>query len=311
MVGARARRAPGIAGLAKSAVNATAGTASVLLLKLLRRSDPERMARFAGWALGRLGRLRKEHGIARANLAAAFPEKSAAQIEDILRRSWENLARVASEYPHLDRIMAHDPAHPERNRVSYSPGTIERFNTLRDDGRPALLFAAHLGNWELPAVAAASYGLDTTILYRPPTIGDVADAINRIRAVTMGRLVASAPDAAIRLMGALERGSHVAMLVDQHSSRGVDVVFFGRRCKANPMIARLARHLACPIHGARAIRQPDNRFVIELTPEVPAARGPDGAIDVAATMQAVTTVIEGWVREHPEQWLWQHRRWRE
>ncbi|HUZ32465.1 MAG TPA: hypothetical protein VMV19_16725, partial [Xanthobacteraceae bacterium] len=26
--------------------------------------------------------------------------------------------------------------------------------------------------------------------------------------------------------------------------------------------------------------------------------------------QAVTAVIEGWVREHPEQWLWLHRRWR-
>ena len=36
----------------------------------------------------------------------------------------------------------------------------------------------------------------------------------------------------------------------------------------------------------------------------------EGKIDVAGTMQAITSVIEGWVREHPEQWLWVHRRWR-
>jgi KDO2-lipid IV(A) lauroyltransferase len=27
-------------------------------------------------------------------------------------------------------------------------------------------------------------------------------------------------------------------------------------------------------------------------------------------MQMMTDIIEGWVREHPEQWLWLHRRWR-
>ena len=40
------------------------------------------------------------------------------------------------------------------------------------------------------------------------------------------------------------------------------------------------------------------------------ARDPEGRIDIARTMQVITTVIEGWVREHPEQWLWLHRRWR-
>jgi len=32
---------------------------------------------------------------------------------------------------------------------------------------------------------------------------------------------------------------------------------------------------------------------------------------VPGIMQAITTVIEGWVREHSEQWLWLHRRWRD
>ena len=42
----------------------------------------------------------------------------------------------------------------------------------------------------------------------------------------------------------------------------------------------------------------------------PLVRDASGEIDVAGTTQAIMTIVEGWVREHPEQWLWLHRRWR-
>jgi KDO2-lipid IV(A) lauroyltransferase len=88
------------------------------------------------------------------------------------------------------------------------------------------------------------------------------------------------------------------------------VSFFGRRCKANPLIAQLARHAECSIHGSRSIRRPGNEFRLELTEAITPARESDGRIDVGGTMQVITSVVEGWVREHPEQWLWVHRRWR-
>ena len=113
-----------------------------------------------------------------------------------------------------------------------------------------------------------------------------------------------------RLASVLERGAHVGMLVDPHFSRGVDVMFFGRPCKANPLIARLARRFKCPIHGARVIRLPGYRFRFELTDEVEPTRDADGRIDVTGTMQIITSVVEGWIREYPDQWLWLHRRWR-
>jgi KDO2-lipid IV(A) lauroyltransferase len=87
-------------------------------------------------------------------------------------------------------------------------------------------------------------------------------------------------------------------------------MFFGRRCLVNPLIAVLARQIECPIHGVRVIRLPDGRFAAEISEELQPARNAEGRIDVAGTMQAITTVVEGWVREHPEQWLWLHRRWR-
>ena len=132
-----------------------------------------------------------------------------------------------------------------------------------------------------------------------------------MRSETMGMLVPAGFDAPLRLLRVLEAGGRVGMLVDQHFGRGVDVTFFGRRCKVNPLLARLAAQIECPIHGVRVIRLPElDRFQVHLTEELKPARDADGKIDVAGTMQVITSVIEGWVREHPEQWLWVHRRWR-
>jgi KDO2-lipid IV(A) lauroyltransferase len=127
----------------------------------------------------------------------------------------------------------------------------------------------------------------------------------------MGSLVPTGLDAPFKLLRVLEAGGHVAMLVDQHYVNGVDVTFFGRRCKANPFIARLARHVECPIHGTRIIRLPDRqRFRVDLSEAIEPRRDEAGKVDIAGTMQAITSVVEGWIREHPEQWLWVHRRWR-
>jgi KDO2-lipid IV(A) lauroyltransferase len=114
----------------------------------------------------------------------------------------------------------------------------------------------------------------------------------------------------VRVAEALERGAHVGMLVDQYYVRGVEVSFFGRKTRANPLLARLARHFDCPIYGTRVIRLPGHRLQPELSDEIKPVRDADGKIDIAGTMQTITNVIEGWIREYPEQWLWLHRRWR-
>ena len=126
----------------------------------------------------------------------------------------------------------------------------------------------------------------------------------------MGHLIRSRAQAPLEMAASLARGEHLGMLVDQHFSRGVDVTFFGRRCKANPTIARLARQFDCPVVGVRVIRLPDRKFRIAAEGPLTLPRDAEGRIDVPATSQLITTVIERWIREHPEQWLWFHRRWR-
>jgi KDO2-lipid IV(A) lauroyltransferase len=286
------------------------GRISVALLTTFRRLDPDRSIEMAARFMRRVGPLLPEHRTGRANLKAAFPEKTPAEIDAILREVWANLGRVGAEFAHLDRLWDIDFEHPERGRISYSKEDVERFLQIRASGKPTLAFTAHYGNWELTAVGAAAHGIEGAVLYRAPNIGDIDRFVRDIRATNMGILVRSGTVAPLQLAEYLRQGISVGMLVDQHHSKGVDVTFFGRRCKANPLLARLARQSDCPIYGCRIIRLPNNRFRAEMTEAIEPVRDAEGKIDVAGTMQVVTNVVEGWIREHPEQWLWLHRRWR-
>lgn len=281
------------------------------LLRLLGRADPDRASAFCGRIMRRVGPWLPQHRVGRENLRAAFPDKDPQWIEATLRGAWENLGRVAGEYVHLGRMWDFSLDRPHAGRVQANAETIALFNTLRDDGKPALVFAAHLGNWELPALAAPAHGLASAVVYRMPNNRAVADRIAAIRTTLMGRLIRSRPEAVFEMAGALDQGVHLGMLVDQHFSRGVEITFFGRKCWANPTIARLARQFDCPVAGTRAIRLPGNRFQVEGTGPLDLPRDAAGKIDVQAATQAINTIVEGWIREHPEQWLWFHRRWRQ
>jgi Kdo2-lipid IVA lauroyltransferase/acyltransferase len=287
------------------------GRLAVFFLRAIRRADRARVANWAGGCMRRIGPWLPEHRIGRANLAAAFPEKPPAEIEKILRGAWDNLGRVAAEFAFLDQMRILYPGDSAPADAVYDKIELSRFDEIRTASRPTAFFAAHLANWELPALAAARFGVDSSVLYRAPSIPGVADAVLAMRKNCMGTLVRSGFDAPLRLAHALETGIHVGMLVDQHESRGVAVTFFGRTCKVNPLLAQLARHTECFIRGFRVVRLPDgNHFWGEVTDPLDLPRDAQGCIDVQRTMQTITSVIEGWVREHPEQWLWQHRRWR-
>jgi KDO2-lipid IV(A) lauroyltransferase len=294
----------------KRATDALVGTLAIGVLKGLRLTNPDRLADFAGWAMRTIGPLLPENRIGRANLVAAFPGKSEVEIDAILRGCWDNLGRMGAEFAHLDRLWKFDPEHPLQSRIELAQPDIERFHRLLDDGRPALIFAAHFGNWELPAICAATYKLDSAVLYRRPNITGIDRWLTETRTANMGELISTDLHAPVKIAEALERGAHVGMLVDQYYVRGVPVTFFGRRTMANPLLARLAGYFDCPIHGTRTVRLPGHRFRAELTEEIKPARDAAGKIDITGTMQIITSVIEGWIREYPEQWLWLHRRWR-
>ena len=125
----------------------------------------------------------------------------------------------------------------------------------------------------------------------------------------MGHLVPSKAGAAWGLARALDNGQSVGVLVDQKFARGIVSQFFGRPVRTNPLLPKLARQFNVPVYPARCIRLPGGRFRLILEEELVLPRDDNNEVDVAQSAQMLNDVVERWVRETPEQWMWLHRRW--
>ncbi len=256
-----------------------------------------------------LGMIFPRTKVARKNLKHAFPEKSDAEIEQILRDMWGNLSRTAAEYAYLDKIFDFDDQNPSQGRFEIAG--IENFTKLAELDGPAICFTAHTGNWELLPVGSAAYGVNITALFRPPNNKYIAERVLAARTTSSGHLVPSKAGAAWALARIMDKGGKVGLLIDQYyTRRGIDIDFFGRTTKANPLLAKLARQYDCPVFPARCIRLPNGRFRLELQAPLDIPRKENGDIDADQLTQKINSKVEEWVREYPEQWLWLHRRWR-
>jgi len=295
-LGARSRRASDRAGEWAVAILARA------LFGLMRLLGPRAAPAIGGAVARTLGRFTPTQRIVMANLRLAFPEREAAWHRATARAAWDNLGRTACEYVHLAHLYAH--------RTEADPASLDRLQALRDSPGPVLVFAAHLANWELPAVAAHAYGQRAAILYRTPNNRIIAADVTAMRQPIMGQLIPAGMTAPIRMAEALDAGLNLGMLIDQRFGRGPRVPFFGQPVAANPFLARLARRFDVPVYGMRAVRMPGGRFRILLEGPFDLPRDAAGKIAIEPATAFLNQVIEGWVREHPGQWLWMHRRWR-
>jgi KDO2-lipid IV(A) lauroyltransferase len=234
----------------------------------------------------RLGPRLKASRRARRNLVRALPENDAAQNERILCGMWDNLGRVAAEFPHLSHICA-----PDSGRIEVVDGEI--VTALGPGAQPCIFFGGHFANWEI-----GPFTLRRLLLGAP--LASVYRALNNPWAERLTLRLRQAPvsipkgsEGGRELLRWLKSGRHVGILVDQKLNDGIAVPFFGRNAMTAPAIARFSLKYGCPLVPVRAQR----------------LGGGDSARDAVTIMTVVNTEIETWVRDCPEQWLWVHRRW--
>ncbi len=262
---------------------------------------------FFSWLAKTFGPLVHRHKIALANLKAAYPEKTEEELHAIAVEMWENIGQFLAEYIFLDKIFDFDP-HADKPGLIEVKGA-EIFERLKNEKKPHIFFTAHTGNFELLPICAQSFGLNVTVLFRPPNNPYIAKRVLKARQTSMGHLVPSKAGAAWALAAKLAEGENVGMLVDQKFRRGVLGTFFNRPLKTNPLIIKLARQYDCDIYPARCIRLAGRRHRLELYERVKLPLDEKNEIDIAASTQKLNDIVESWVREYPGQWTWLHRRW--
>ncbi|HEY7609888.1 MAG TPA: lauroyl acyltransferase [Alphaproteobacteria bacterium] len=294
------------------------------LFKLL----PRRAAAGLGAAVARcIGPRLPMAKVARRNIALCLPEKSEAEREAILTAMWDNLGRLAGEFTHRRALwdaslveavkrygeekLRAETARGERVRLVSERVEIvgaDQFVRLLEGKKPALIFTAHMGNWEVLQWTAARMGLKFAVIYRRPNNPFIARLIEGRR----GGMVEFLPKGLQGAFGAarvLENGGRLAMLVDVKENKGAAIPFFGRPAMTGTALATLALRHDALIVGTWAQRIGKDKFRITVERPLAVPRTGDHEADVRAIMSAVNARVECWVRERPEQWLWLHRRW--
>jgi len=247
-------------------------------------------AKALDWSVPRLRR------VARRNLElAGFADPD--RIADGVFLSVGRIMASVAKFPSITRANVHQ-------WIRYDG--LENFTRAQARGRGVLVATAHLGNWELSAFAHALMTAPMHIVVRPLENPRLDAWLERRRALSGNRIIRK-KEAAREILKALAAGDAVGILIDQNTapSEGVFIDFFGRKACAGTAFVKFAHHTgAAVVPGYALWSDQEKRYILRFDPEIPMTA------DVQADTQRVHTTLERVIREHPEQWLWIHRRWK-
>jgi len=274
-----------------------------LLYAFFRMLPLDVASAFGGWAARIVGPRLRLSRRAVNNLTRTFPDMPRAEVARIVRGMWDNLGRIAAEFPHLGEFSIYG----EGSRVEVVG--VEYVDRLRDDGLPGIFISAHIGNWEIISLAATQRGLPLDRVYREANNRLVEWLYRQGRAAVEGALIPKGAAGVRPLLKSLKDGHHLGMLVDQKMNDGISVPFLGRSAMTAPALADFALKFDCAVVPARVVRLKGAHFRLIVQPPVDLPNTGDRHADIAAGMTMVNAIIEKWVLDAPEQWLWLHNRW--
>ncbi|MBN1826295.1 MAG: lysophospholipid acyltransferase family protein [Candidatus Eisenbacteria bacterium] len=259
-----------------------------------------------GAALGafawRFVRIRRR--VARENLARAFPDLPAREIERIGLAAYRNLGRTFFEFARFGSATQEEVRRIVR---------FERTDLLDDalaEGRGAILSTGHFGNFDLfgAAVAAAGYPID--VLVQRQSNRAVDERVSRWRARMGARVIVRGPGSRA-LLRSLRQNRFVAIVADQDAREsGVFVDFLGTPASTPRGPAVLAHRTGAPILFGTLKRLPGGTHLARFEGPIRADRERGEEEEVRRITALLAEKLGDAIRDAPEQYFWPHRRWK-
>jgi KDO2-lipid IV(A) lauroyltransferase len=243
---------------------------------------------------------------AETNLQIAFPEISEKKRDEVIRRMVQQVGWMAAEFSQLPKY-----ARENIENIVVIDG-FENFDAARRRGKGVLFLTGHMSAWELSSFAHALYGYPLHFLVRPVSNRRIDALVNHYRCLSGNRPIDKNKSARAILKVLGEAGT-VGILMDHNTSldEGVFVNFFGVPASTSSGLARLAlRTGAAVVPGFLWWDASRRKYRLRFEPAVELSRSDDEEADVHENTQRFTRVIEDFVRAHPDQWLWVHKRWK-
>jgi len=243
-------------------------------------------------------------------LTIAFPEKSK---DERVRLARQSLRHTCFNFPEILGLPHYTVAALDR-LVTFEGW--EHYENAAALGRGVLMLSLHLGNGDVAATATSLRGVKVHVItkrFKSPFWDRVWFSLRGRQGTQF--IDAHGVRSAQEILAAAKRGEMVVFVTDQFiaSPYGILTTFFGRKTGTATGLAKFALKLKAPIVPVSTYRDADLRLHIVFGPQVPvSATTPPGQIEaaVAQLTQACNSVLEGLIREHPEQWMWLHRRWK-
>lgn len=262
-----------------------------------------RLGEGLGWMAGVVFRIRWRTVM--DHLRWAFPERDDAWRRRVARGSFRHMGR---ESVATFRLAS---SGPEEIRERTSVTGLEALEAAVEEGQGAIVVTGHFGNWEVGGASLAARGIPLDVVAQRQRNPLFDRALNRTRE-RLAMTVIERGEAPKRVLRSLRKGRVVAIVGDQNLRHGgVFVDFFGRPASTARGVAVFALRTGTPIFLGIARREPGfpQRYRVMLERVVYHPTG-DMAGDEVRLTEAHTRHLEEQVRRTPEQYFWQHRRWK-